>query len=76
MTNKPCGEIQEYEDNDSLTCPYCGFDFIDWWIEWPSNSAPDDDTEIKCETCENYFIATYHYTPTFDAKKKKKDARA
>lgn len=61
---------KEYEDSDELTCPYCEFEFIDWWIEWPSKSEPEDEAEIKCDKCENTFIATYHFTPTFDAREK------
>lgn len=63
-------QIQEYEDNDELICPYCGFEFQDWWEEWPPANESGDETEIKCEICENDFVATYNYIPVFSAREK------
>ncbi len=63
-------KIQEYEDSDKLICPYCGFEFHDWWEEWSSPHEAGDEEEIECEICKSIFIATYHYVPTFDAREK------
>lgn len=63
-------DIQEYDEQEKLTCPYCDFEFQDWWEEWASPQEAGDETEIECEICKNTFIATFHYIPIFDAREK------
>lgn len=61
---------EEYSENEKLECPHCGFEFVDWWEEWPQPHEVGDETEIHCESCDHKFIATYGYSVFFDAKLK------
>lgn len=48
-----------FEDEDEITCPYCGYKDRDSW------EAPDEDDEYECSDCGRAFQMVRNVTVTY-----------